>query len=267
MIRSIIQVPFSPGLTLAACMIDFEGNPISATGIAQSCLLANRLAESEIQERIAACAAPFQSDIEGLAAGTNYKIAAARAKAELLERMAVHQWWYEGAALGKALASDQRALDKVLLLYRRKSPRCVKVAELAVAPPLTIIIVWSHDNAGQGICLGFGASHHRHAAIYKALRELVQMEFSLGIILTKQRTKKKLCPREESVLDRAAGLRTDAHPVLWSFNGSSTVLSSCKIVSTRLHNPIGNKVVVRATFSEIKKCSVDRTGFRQWRPY
>lgn len=264
---SSIKVPFSPGLTLVAYVRNFKGSSLSATGIAQSRALANRLADSEMQERATECSTPQPSEFVGVAAGTSYRTAAARAQTELLERLAVHQWWYKGAMLRRPLPSDQQALHRALLLYRRNSPRSISVAELAIAPPYTIFVVWSHDKVGQGLCLGFGASPHRHAAIYKALRELVQMEFSLGLIFAKLRSNTKLGCREQGVLDRAIGLRLDTFPELWSLHKFSTVLSACKSKLTRLRNPIGDKVVVRATFLGDDKKDVEHRESRQWGPY
>ena len=263
----IREVPFAPRLTLVAALQSVGDRQISATGIAKDGGFAMRLAQSEIQERAAEAVSEPEPGLYGCGTGASFRTAAERACTEALERLAVHRWWYEGARIKGPSPNDTRFLEQAFKLYNRTSPRRTHIAELAYFPSTQVMLVWSHDQYGRGICLGYGASQHRGAAIRKALRELVQMEFSLGLIGAKLRVGVPLTVSEKAMWARAVDLTIDIYPSLWAYEAGSRPDQHPEIKLKRLRNPIGPLVVVRASIHSTMKSSKTRALPGQWTPY
>lgn len=242
----------------------FEDRPVSATGVATSKQRAVRMAKSEMQERVAQRCLEHDPRLSGYGAATKHKVATARAHAELVERWAVWQWWLGGERLCKASENDLDIMGKALQLYQWRTPRKIALAEISRINGFHVMVAWSRDQDERGICLGYGASWKRKSAIKKALRELVQMEFSLGLSVLKRSEGVSLGREERLLLDRAGALNCSEWNPLCLYRGERDSAPMPRFEFRNLPNPIGDRIIVQATI-----CSAESPDTRSmpWGPY
>ncbi|MEM7544678.1 MAG: YcaO-like family protein [Pseudomonadota bacterium] len=196
----------APGLTLVGAHATGPDGPLSATGIGSSAASARARCQSEQAE--AACLPP-RSSLSGIAAHPDAEHAALNAIEELIERWLVGRWW-QGAI--PAQTPDPlllRRFDQCSRDWSCTDRRQRGLAALTASALPTVMVAWSCNHEHRAIAFGAACRIDPSAATRAALRELCQMEFSLGLILTKAARGERLTKRETASVNRAQNLILD----------------------------------------------------------
>lgn len=158
---------------------------------------------------------------QGVAAGSNPESALRNAILEAVERYASLQWW---AGHLSAVAPSLAASDYFAGLQKRwcrKVPRKTGLLDITPSFGLPVFIAWSCGENGRELCFGTACGTDEREALYKALKELFQMEFGLDVINYRRRHGVKLARKERLVLARASRLRrTDCRALLTPVTGA-----------------------------------------------
>lgn len=159
----------------------------------------------------------------GVAAGRTWDEAVASGLWELIERDAISAWWH-GNHPARPLQPEDAAqvADYLGVLRRTSAARQTHVLNITLRDDLPVVTACSFDARGRGFVAGFAAHPNLLEAACKALRELVQMEASLQLTMSKwqggrwdmlnQHEQREL-QRAQSIAPSHRAFRTDGQPI------------------------------------------------------
>ena len=203
--------PGIAGLYLSAEAAPTRRGSLSATGLATCPDLARQLSAAELAERrvvsdLRADGALPRHGFYGAAAGPDRDFARAGALRELCERVAAADWWRGGAPARRAPARALRTAATLLARHPRRQPRRTGLLDIGAVPGVTVIVAWSAEADGRGLCFGLACRGTPAAAAEAAVIELFQMEFALALARARRLRGGSLPVAEAQLLDRAARL-------------------------------------------------------------
>lgn len=151
---------------------------------------------------------------QGVAAAGDPESALRNAILEVVERYASLRWWSGRlpAAPPSSVAADYFA--KLQERWRRKRPRQTALLDITPAFGPPVFVAWSCGDDGRALCFGTACGTDEREAVYKALKELFQMEFGLDVIGYRRRHGVQLARRERLVRARASRLKKEDCAVL-----------------------------------------------------
>lgn len=207
----VLPHPGVAGLYLSAEAVPIPGGSISATGVAATPQMARCLSEAEMAERKAVAQLRAKGllpagCIYGAAASPARSFARTRALQELCERVAARRWWCTGGPARRAPARAWRSATAVLARHRRRHRRRTGFMDIGVVPGAPVILAWSAEADGRGLCFGLACRATAAAAAGAAMIELFQMEFALTLARARKARGVTLPAAEARLLDRAARL-------------------------------------------------------------
>jgi ribosomal protein S12 methylthiotransferase accessory factor YcaO len=209
------ELPGFRGLFLAASVSPAQGQNVSATGVARTLEDAQMRHDAERAERRVADAQPSEGGVVGWAAGRDdMALIERRACFELAERWLAAAWWAGQIAPGALSPKAAARLSQIKDAIVRKADRRDGALVIRARDWPSIVVAWSCDPDGFGLCFGLAGGVSEAEAATSAWIELCQMEF--GLALSRHRKDASAATaHDKSVLDRARRLsRADVAELL-----------------------------------------------------
>jgi len=209
--RTVLPLPGVAGLHLSAEAEPSRRGSLSATGLAACPDLARRLSAAELAERRVVSALRAGGGLplgclHGAAAGPDRSFARDGARRELCERVTAAGWWVGRLRARRAPAPARRSAAAALARHPRRRPRRGGLLDLGAVPGLAVILAWSVEADGRGLCFGLACRATAAAAAAAAVVELYQMEFALALARARRARGVAMPAAEWRLLDRAARL-------------------------------------------------------------
>lgn len=152
---------------------------------------------------------------QGIAAGSDPDSALRNAMLEVMERYASLQWWSGRLAAAHPSPAAADYFGALQQRWRRKRPRKTSLLDITPAFGPPVFVAWSCGDDGRALCFGTACGTDEREAVYKALKELFQMEFGLDVVGYRRRNGVQLARRERLVQARASRLKsTDCEALL-----------------------------------------------------
>lgn len=213
----VLPHPGVAGLYLSAEVVPALHGSLSATGLATSPEMARRLSGAELVERqvvaeLRGGGGVPKGCLYGAAAGPDRSFARTGARHELCERVAAARWWHARTPARRAPARARGEAAALLARHPRRRARRTGLLDIGTVPGLAVILAWSAEANGRGLCFGLACRGAPAAAAEAAVIELFQMEFALALARARRASGVVLPTAEARLLDRAERL---ALPWLW----------------------------------------------------
>ena len=146
----------------------------------------------------------------GVAAGTTPDMALSNAILEAVERHSSLTWWFGGMPGNVPSQAAQAGFESLLVDWVRDTDRRSGLLDITTSCGIPGFVAWSCEEDGRGLCFGTACRLDELKAVRAAVRELLQMEFGLGLVRYKRKHGATLTRKERMILARTKRLRLDA---------------------------------------------------------
>lgn len=204
----VLPHPGVGGLYVSAEAVVTRNGTLSATGLSSCPRMAQRLSASELAERHVVADLRSRSllppdRLYGAGAGAEQGFARKVARLEMVERVAARRWWWGGSLARRPNAQARHAAATVLARHPRQQSRRTVLLDIASRDGLAVILAFSAEANGRGVCFGLACRARAADAAKAAVIELFQMEFALTLARARKAHGVTLPSAEKRLLDRA----------------------------------------------------------------